>query len=118
MINLVLCLLLAIVVVLCVSSILWHHRQGELCDCPGDCGHCKIRCRSNEKYYGTAARTMPVMTPQAKRRIRAESRLSRFLARIRRGVDFVCYWIFNLCAMATLLRALILGAEKLFSLWG
>ncbi len=118
MINILLCLLLAIVVVLCVSSLLWHHRMGELCDCPRDCERCSIRCRSNEKYYGTAAKTMPVMTPRAKKRIRTEGRLSRFLTKIRRAVDFVCYWIFNLCALATLLRALVLGAGKLFSLWG
>ena len=107
MINVVLILLLLILVVLAVSSLLWHHRQGELCDCPGDCGHCRIQCRSNEKYYGT------VMTPGAKRRLRAESRLSEALRTIRRGLDFVCYWIFNLCAIATLLRGLVLGVGKL-----
>ena len=95
MINTLLCVLLAAVVVLCVSSILWHHRQGELCDCPGDCENCKIQCQSNVKYYGTAAQNMPVMTPLAKKRIRAESRLSRALANVRRGLDFVCYWLLS-----------------------
>lgn len=114
MINVLLCVLLAAVVILCVSSILWHRRQGELCDCPGDCGNCKIQCRSNVKYYGTAAQAMPVMTPLAKRRIRAESRLSRALAKVREALDFLCYWLFNICAIATLIRGLILGVGKLF----
>jgi hypothetical protein len=57
---------------------------------------------------------MPVMTPLAKRRIRAESRLSKALAKIREGLDFVCYWLFNLCAIATLIRGLILSLGKLF----
>ncbi len=113
MINVLLCLLLAAVVLLCVSSILWHHRQGELCDCPGDCESCKIQCRSNVKYYGTAAQTMPVMTPLAKKRIRAESRLSRALTRVREALDFLCYWLFNICAIATLIRGLILSIGKL-----
>jgi hypothetical protein len=114
MISVLLCVFLAVVVVLCVSSILWHRRQGELCDCPGDCGNCKIQCQSNVKYYGTAAQTMPVMTQLAKKRIRAESRLSKALAKIREGLDFVCYWLFNLCAIATLIRGLILSIGKLF----
>lgn len=114
MINVLLCVLLAAVVILCVSSILWHRRQGELCDCPGDCGNCKIQCRSNVKYYGTAAQAMPVMTPLAKRRIRAESRLSRTLAKVREALDFLCCWLFNICAIATLIRGLILGVGKLF----
>ena len=107
MINALLCALLAAVVVLCASSVIWHHRQGELCDCPGDCENCRIRCRSNEKYYGTAAQTMPVMTPFAKKRIRAESRLSHMLARVRETVDLLCYWLFNLCAIATLIRGMM-----------
>jgi hypothetical protein len=113
-INVILCVLLAAVVTLCVSSILWHHRQGELCDCPGDCGNCKIQCQSNVKYYGTAAQTMPVMTPLAKKRIRMESRLSRTLTKVREALDFLCYWLFNLCAIATLIRGLILSLGKLF----
>ena len=115
MINVLLCVILGFIAVLCVSSILWHRRQGELCECPGDCENCKIRCQSNVKYYGTAAQSMPVMTPLAKRRIRAESRLSKILKKIREVVDFLCYWLFNLCAIAALVRALILGIGKLFS---
>ncbi len=114
MINVLLCVLLAAVVVLCVSSILWHHRQGELCDCPGDCEHCRIQCQSNVIYYGTAAQAMPRMTPLAKKTIRAENRLSRALTRVREALDFLCYWLFNLCAIATLIRGLILGVGKLF----
>ncbi len=114
MINLLLCVLLAAVIVLCVSSILWHLRQGELCDCPGDCDNCRIQCQSNVKYYGTAAQNMPVMTSLAKKRIRAESRLSHLLAKVREVLDFVCYWLFNLCAIATLIRGLILSIGKLF----
>ena len=57
---------------------------------------------------------MPVMTPLAKRRIRAESRLSRALAKVREALDFLCYWLFNICAIATLIRGLILGVGKLF----
>ena len=113
MINVLICLLLAAVIILCVSSILWHHRQGELCDCPGDCDKCKIQCQSNVKYYGTATQSMPVMTPAAKKRIRAENRLSRALAKTRAVLDFVCYWLFNLCAIATLIRGLILSVGKL-----
>ena len=113
MINILLCVLLAGIVILCASSLLWHHRQGELCDCPGDCDHCRIQCRSNVKYYGTAAQTMPVMTPLAKKRIRMESRLSRALTRTREVLDFLCYWLFNLCAIATLIRGLILSLGKL-----
>ena len=114
MINILLCVLLAAVVILCVSSILWHLWQGELCDCPGDCENCRIQCQSNVKYYGTAAQTMPVMTPLAKKRIRMESRLSRTLTKVREALDFLCYWLFNLCAIATLIRGLILSLGKLF----
>ena len=114
MINILLCVFLAAVVILCVSSVLWHRRQGELCDCPGDCKNCKIQCRSNVKYYGTAAQTMPVMTPLAKKRIRAESCLSQALAKVRGVLDFICYWLFNVCAIATLIRGLILSIGKLF----
>ena len=114
MINILLCVLLVSIVVLCVSSILWHHRQGELCDCPGDCENCRIQCQSNVKYYGLAAQTMPVMTPLAKKRIRAESRLSQALAKVRRVLDYICYWLFNLCAIATLIRGLVLSIGKLF----
>ena len=114
MIDILLCVLLAAVVILCVSSILWHLRQGELCDCAGDCENCRIQCQSNVKYYGTAAQNMPVMTPLAKKRIRAENRLSQALAKIREVLDFVCYWLFNLCAIATLIRGLILSIGKLF----
>ena len=114
MINVVLVALLVLVVILCVSSGLWHRRQGELCDCPGDCEHCRIRCRSNEKYYGLAARTMPVMTERAKKRIRAESRISRALRKTREVLDFLCYWLFNLCAIATLIRGLLMGIARLF----
>ena len=114
MINLLLCVLLAAVIALCVSSILWHLRQGELCDCPGDCENCRIQCQSNVKYYGTAAQTMSVMTPLAKKRIRMESRLSRTLTKVREALDFLCYWLFNLCAIATLIRGLILSLGKLF----
>jgi hypothetical protein len=66
------------------------------------------------KYYGTAAQTMPVMTPLAKKRIRMESRLSRTLTKVREALDFLCYWLFNLCAIATLIRGLILSLGKLF----
>ncbi len=114
MINILLFALLTALVILCVSSIHWHHRQGELCDCPGDCDHCSIQCRSNVKYYGTAAQTMPVMTESEKKRIRMESCLSQVLAKIRKVLDFVCYWLFNLCAIATLIRGLILSIGKLF----
>ena len=114
MINLLLCILLAAVVILCVSSILWHRRQGELCDCPGDCENCRIQCQSNVKYYGTEAQTMPVMTPLSKKRIRAENRLSRVVSTVREALDFVCYWLFNICAIAALIRGLILSLGKLF----
>lgn len=114
MINIVLLTVLLLAVILCVSSILWHRRQGELCDCSGDCGNCKIRCRSNVKYYGMAAQTMPVMTERAKNRIRAESRLSHVLRKIREVLDFICYWLFNLCAIAALIRGLVMGIAKLF----
>lgn len=114
MINYILCAVLAAIIVFCASSIVWHLRQGELCDCPGDCDNCRIKCQSNVKYYGTAAQTMPVMTPLAKKRIRAESRLSHLLAKIRRVLDFICYWLFNICAIATLIRGLILSIGKLF----
>ncbi len=114
MINVLLCVLLAAVVILCLSSLLWHRRQGELCDCPGDCDNCRIQCRSNMNYYGTAAQNMPVMTPMAKKRIRAESRLSQALAKVRGVLDLICYWLFNVCAIATLIRGLILSIGKLF----
>ena len=114
MIDILLCVLLAAVVILCVSSILWHLRQGELCDCPGDCENCRIQCQSNVKYYGTAAQNMPVMTPMAKKRILAESRLSQALAKVRGVLDLICYWLFNVCAIATLIRGLILSIGKLF----
>lgn len=113
MINAVLILLLFLVVSLCVSSIVWHRRQGELCDCLGDCANCTIQCRSNVKYYGTAAQAMPVMTENAKKRIRAESRISQALRKAREVLDFICYWLFNLCAIAALLRGLVMGIAKL-----
>ena len=82
MINVLLCVLLAAVVILCLSSLLWHRRQGELCDCPGDCDNCRIQCRSNMNYYGTAAQNMPVMTPMAKngsgRRAACHKRLRKY----------------------------------------
>ena len=37
---------------------------------------------------------MPVMTEQAKKRIRAESRISRALRKVREVLDFICYWLF------------------------
>ena len=114
MINAVLIAVLAAAVILCVSSIVWHRRQGELCDCPGDCGNCKIQCRSNVKYYGTTAQTMPMMTGKAKKRIRAESRLSHALRKVREALDFICYWLFNICAIAALIRGLFMGLAKLF----
>lgn len=113
-INIILLILLLLAVLLCVSSIVWHRRQGELCDCPGDCENCKIQCRSNVKYYGLSAQTMPVMSVQAKKRIRAESRISLALRKLRESMDFICYWLFNLCAIATLIRALVMGFAKLF----
>ena len=113
MINAVLVFLLLLVVILCVSSIVWHRRQGELCDCPGDCANCRIQCRSNVKYYGTAAQSMPVMTEQAKKRIRAESRISFVLRKLREALDFICYWLFNLVAIAALIRGLVMGVAKL-----
>ena len=114
MINVLICIFLDAVVLLCVSSILWHHRQGELCDCPGDCENCKIQCQSNVRYYGTAAQTMPVMTPLAKKRIAVEGQVSRALRKVREVLDFLCYWLFNICAIATLIRGLILSIGKLF----
>ncbi|MBE6993990.1 MAG: FeoB-associated Cys-rich membrane protein [Ruminococcaceae bacterium] len=27
-------------------------KKGELCDCSGDCAHCRIQCRSNPNYFG------------------------------------------------------------------
>lgn len=114
MINVVLVIALLLIALLCVSSIVWHRRQGELCDCPGDCANCKIQCRSNVKYYGTAAQTMPVMAERAKKRIRAESRISHALRKTREALDFVCYWLFNLCALATLIRGMIMGLARLF----
>lgn len=115
MITILLLVLLGLVIALCVSSILWHRRQGELCECPGDCENCKIQCRSNVKYYGTGAQHMPLMTVHAKRVIRAESRISRALRKLREGLDFACYWIFNLCAIATLIYGLAREIRKLFS---
>ena len=113
MINVIVLACLLLVVVLCVSSFLWHHQQGELCDCPGDCLNCRIQCRSNVKYYGTAAQAMPVMTERAKKRIRAESRISRALRKLREILDVLCYWLFNLCALATLLHGLVKGIAGL-----
>lgn len=115
MINAILINALVLIVILCVSSIVWHRRQGELCDCPGDCARCTIQCRSNVKYYGTAAQSMPVMTENAKRRIRAESRISHALRKTREVLDFICYWLFNLCAIAALIRGLLMGLAGLFS---
>ena len=114
MINVILLVLVLLVVILCVSSILWHYRQGELCDCPGDCENCRIQCRSNVKYYGTAAQTMPVMTEKAKKHIRAESRISLVLRKLREALDFICYWLFNLCAIAAMIRGLVIELTKLF----
>ena len=55
------------------------------------------------------------MTKLARRRIRAESRLSHVLAKTREVLDLVCYWLFNICAIATLIRGLILSIAKLFA---
>ena len=116
MINVILIILLVLTAVLCLSSILWHRRQGELCECPGDCEHCKIQCRSNVKYYGLTAQTMPVMTDAAKKRIQTEHRISKLLHKIRQGLDFLCYWLFNLCAIATLIHGLVRLIGKWFHL--
>ena len=36
------------------------------------------------------------------------------LTRVREALDFLCYWLFNICAIATLIRGLILSIGKLF----
>ncbi len=47
-------------------------------------------------------------------RIRAENRLSQALAKVRGVLDFICYWLFNVCAIATMIRGPILSIGKLF----
>lgn len=43
---------LSIMVFLATRSMIRSRKRGELCDCTGKCDSCRIKCRSNPKYYG------------------------------------------------------------------
>lgn len=45
-------LFIIIIVAFCVSKLVQTRRNGELCECIGDCENCKIQCRNNPLYYG------------------------------------------------------------------
>ena len=48
-------IIIGIILLLCIPGIrgiIKVARGRETCDCPGDCSHCEIQCRSNEKYWG------------------------------------------------------------------
>ena len=50
---------------------------------------------------------MPVITEYAKKRLYVEGRISRFFRKIRKILDLACYWLFNVCAFAALIRCLL-----------
>lgn len=43
---------IAVIAVYCIHREVSDARKGIRCDCGNDCSHCRIQCRSNEKYYG------------------------------------------------------------------
>ena len=45
-------ILLSLAVILSLRSLIKEHQRGELCECTGDFGHCRIQCMSNPNYYG------------------------------------------------------------------
>lgn len=100
--------------VVAVSGIVHEVRTGVLCDCPGDCPSCKVQCRTNEKYYGVQSGTRRQLPPQLIRKRQQQSKTSQVFTKIRAVIDRVSYWLFNLCAIACVLMALIHGIEKLF----
>ena len=101
-------------VAVAVSSIVHEVRMGVLCDCTGDCPTCKIRCQTNEKYYGVQRGARRQLPPQLIRKRQQQSKTAQIFQKIREVIDRVCYWLFNLCAIACVLMAIIHEAEKLF----
>ena len=111
--------LLALIVlglaVVAVSAIVHEVRMGVLCDCTGDCPTCRIRCHTNEKYYGVQSGTRRQLPPQLIRRRQQQSKTAQVFQKIRDVIDRVSYWLFNLCAIACVLMAILHEIQKLFS---
>ena len=53
-------LIIALLAMICIRSIRKEFRKGELCECTGNCNHCRIPCRSNPNFYGDSA--IPVVS--------------------------------------------------------
>ena len=53
-------LIIALLAMICIRSIRKEFRKGELCECTGNCNHCRIQCRSNPNFYGDSA--IPVVS--------------------------------------------------------
>ena len=101
-------------VVVAASAIVHELRSGILCDCPGDCPSCKIKCQTNEKYYGVHSGARRQLPPQLIRKRQKQSKTSQVFQKIRAVIDRVSYWLFNLCAIACVLMAIIHSVQKLF----
>ena len=110
--------LLALMVVNGVYSLWEEHQRGILCDCSGDCAHCKIQCRSNPKYYGTRQTGVPAVERRAvEEALRPENwpLLIRAIRKSRDFMDMVCYWMFNLFGIVTAAGLLYGFGQRLIS---
>ena len=89
---------LALIVINCGYSLWEEHLRGFLCECPGDCTHCKIQCTSNPKYYGTRQTSNPeIKRLVVEKALRPENQplVIRFIRKSRDMMDLLCYWMFN-----------------------
>ena len=110
---------LVLIVINCIYSLWEEHQRGFLCECPGDCSHCKIQCTSNPKYYGTRQ-----SVPPETRRISVENALRpenqpliiRFIRKSRNMMDLACYWMFNLFGVVTAAGLLYGMGQKILSM--
>ena len=110
---------IAVVVLMVLNGIysLWEeHLRGILCECCGDCAHCKIQCRSNPKYYGTRQVGLPEKEHrEVENALRNLPPIIRFIRKSRDLMDFICYWLFNLFGIVTAAGLLYGLGEKIFS---
>lgn len=113
--TILLALIVAGLAAVAVSAIVHEVRAGILCDCSGDCPTCKNRCHTNEKYYGVQRGERRQLPPQLIRKRQQQSKVSQIFQKIRDVIDLVCYWLFNLSAIACVLMAIIHGVGKLIS---
>jgi len=50
--TIIVIIIILIPALLGVRSLIRVFNGTERCECPGDCSHCQIKCRSNQNYYG------------------------------------------------------------------